>query len=84
MAEGEREALVAALAARVVGLDELLPAPPDPAALQAAFAGALRRRHGVELQPAAWRDDEAAAAAAALPRYLPLDLAATIPAAPPS
>jgi lipoate-protein ligase A len=80
----EREALAAALAARVVGLDELLPAPPEPAALQAAFARALRRRHGVALEPAGWRDDELAAAAAALPRYGPIDPGATIALAPAS
>ncbi len=80
----ERESMVAALQARVAGLDELLPAPPATEELQAAFARALQRRHGVALAPAAWRDDELAAMEAALPRYRPVDPGATDGADPPS
>jgi lipoate-protein ligase A len=78
-ADDERAALTAALAGRVAGLDELLPVPPAPAALAAAFAEALRRRHGVELAPAGWQPAEQAALAAALPRYEPIEQAATMP-----
>ncbi len=76
----ERVATATALAQRVVGLDELLPAPPPPALLMAAFARALARRHGVALAPVPWRPDELAAAQATLPRYAPLDPSATLPA----
>jgi lipoate-protein ligase A len=75
----ERGLLEEALAARVAGLDELLPAAPEPAAIQAAFAGALARLQGAALEPAAWREDELAGLAAGLARFGPLDLAATIP-----
>ncbi len=80
----EREATAAALAGRVAGLDELLPAPPSPAAIMGAFAAALARRHGVALAPAPWRADELAAARAALPRYAALEPGATVPPAPSS
>lgn len=80
----ERQATADALAARVAGLDELLPAPPPAKAIADAFARSLARRHGVSLVDAPWRPDELAAARAALPRYAPLDPAATLPPAPSS
>lgn len=80
----ERAATADALAARVAGLDELLPAPPPPEAIMGAFAGALARRHGVALAPDGWRPAELAAVRAALPRYAALDPAATLPPAPSS
>jgi lipoate---protein ligase len=78
-----RDAFAAALAARVVGLDELLP-DPDEEALIAAFDRALERRHAVRLLPAPWRPDEAALRAAALARFAPIDPGATIPPQPAS
>jgi lipoate-protein ligase A len=77
LAPDAAEALAEGLAARVVGLDELLPTPPAPAALMRAFAEALAARHAAELAPDDWRDDELTALRAALPRYAPLALAAT-------
>lgn len=82
--EHERTATAAALDGRVAGLAELAPTPPDGATIAAAFARALARRHGVELAPEPWREDELAAARAALPRYAPIDPAATTPPAPSS
>jgi len=73
----ERADLAARLAGRVVGLDELLPAPPSLEQVVGAFAAALARRHGVALAPADWSGAEREAAAAAMPRFAPLDLAAT-------
>ena len=72
LAPGEAEALAAGLAARVAGLADLLPAPPAPAALMRAFAEALAARHGAEIAPDGWRDDEIAALRATAPRYAPL------------
>lgn len=72
LSEPERQALVDLLEARVVGLDALLPAPPGLDAVADAFAAALAERHGVVLEPAPWRADELAAAAAARLRYAPL------------
>jgi lipoate-protein ligase A len=80
----EREATAAALAGRVVGLGELLPAPPPPEAIMEAFARAMARRYGLALAPATWRPDELAAARAAMPRYAPIDPAATLPPHPSS
>lgn len=80
----QREALTTALAERVVGLDELAPAPPEPGAVMEAFARTLARRHGVELVAGGWRPDEEAARIAALARYAPIDPAATLPATPSS
>lgn len=80
----ERAATAAALAGRVVGLDELLPEAPPPAAIGAAFARALAARHGAALAPAPWSEDELAAARAARERFGPLDPAATLPPAPSS
>ena len=65
------------LAARVTGLDELLPAPPTPADLMHAFAEVMAIRHAVDLVPDEWREDELAAMYATLPRYAPICLAAT-------
>jgi lipoate-protein ligase A len=69
---GEAEALAARLATRVVGLGELLAAPPAPADLMAGFAAALEARHGAGLAPEGWREDELDAMQAATPRYAPL------------
>lgn len=80
----ERRATAEALAARVVGLDELLPAPPPATVIADAFARSLARRHGVSLVDSLWRPDELAAALAALPRYAPIDPAATLPPDPAS
>ncbi len=76
---GERAALTAALAARVAGLAELLPAPPPVEQLSATFERVLARRHGVTLSAAGWRSDELAAISAARARYRPIDPGATIP-----
>lgn len=81
--DAERADLAERLAARVAGLDELLAAPPGPPALAAAFAAALARRHGAELEPAAWGPAELAAAAEAAPRFAPLELGAGATAGPP-
>lgn len=84
LADAERPALAEALAARVAGLDELLPAPPPPGAIMGAFARALARRHGVALAPSGWRPGEDEARRAALARYAPIDPAATMPPTPSS
>ncbi|MGQ9925229.1 MAG: lipoate--protein ligase family protein [Chloroflexaceae bacterium] len=68
----ERERLVTFLDGRVAGLADLLPVPPPPERIMAAFAHALAERHGVILAPAGWREDELAAAAAARARYAPV------------
>jgi lipoate-protein ligase A len=75
----ERDALAAALAERVVGLDELLPAPPSAESIMLAFAEALAARHGVNLEREDWRSDELEAASAGLSRFRAIDLAATLP-----
>lgn len=80
----ERVALTTQLAARVVGLDELLPASPSDEAIRGAFARALARRHGVELEPSGWSAAELEAMAAVEARYAPLDPAATTPPSPAS
>jgi lipoate-protein ligase A len=77
IAPQDAEALADHLATRVAGLDELRPTPPAPAALIRAFAEALAARHGVALVADAWRDDEQLARQAALPRYAPINRAAT-------
>lgn len=69
----ERGATAAALAARVVGLEELHEQPPQQEAIAAAFAQALEQRHRARLLPAPWRADELAAQATAT-RYRPLDV----------
>ena len=68
----ERERLATLLDGRVAGLADLLPAPPPPERIMAAFARALVGRYGVVLAPADWREDELAAAAAARARYAPI------------
>ncbi|MFQ3661878.1 MAG: ligase [Chloroflexaceae bacterium] len=68
----ERESLAALLDRRVAGLAELLPEPPPPERIIAAFARALADRHGVVLTPEGWREDELATVAAAQPRYAPI------------
>ncbi|NTU83319.1 MAG: ligase [Chloroflexales bacterium] len=80
----ERAATAAALAQRVVGLDELLPNVPPPETIIEAFARAMARRHGVTLAQAPWRPDELAAARDTRPRYAPIDPAATLPPQPSS
>ncbi|GAB4440815.1 MAG: ligase [Chloroflexi bacterium OHK40] len=80
----DREALAEALARRVVGLDELLPTPPAPDAIMAAFDRALARRHGVALTPDAWSAEELAVAAGAASRYGPIAIPATPAPAPTS
>lgn len=67
-----RERLATLLEERVAGLVDLLPEPPPPERIIAAFAGALADRRGVVLAPAGWREDELAAAAAARARYAPM------------
>ncbi len=67
-----RERLATLLDGRVAGLADLLPEPPPPERIVAAFARALAERHGVVLAPAGWREDELAAAAAARSRYAPI------------
>jgi lipoate-protein ligase A len=84
MPAAERAPLAEALAARVVGLAELLPAPPTAEAVMAAFERALAGEIGVGLEPAAWRPDEELAREAALARFAPLAPAATNPPAPAS
>lgn len=74
LTDSERATLVDLLEARVVGLDALLPTPPSLPAVADAFAVALAERHGVVLEPGAWRADELAAANAGLPRYAPLPI----------
>lgn len=78
-----RDPFALALAERVAGLDELQPAP-DQTALIAAFAAALARRHGATLVPAPWRPDELALREAAVARFAPIDLSATVPPTPAS
>ncbi|NTV65104.1 MAG: ligase [Oscillochloris sp.] len=68
-APDEAAPLAAGLAARVVGLAELLPAIPAPSTIAAAFAQALAERYGVTLQPTPWHPAEQAAQQAALSRY---------------
>jgi lipoate-protein ligase A len=75
---GQAQDLTAGLAERVAGLAELLAPPPAPAAIIAAFAQALAAAYGAPLAAAGWRDDELAAHRAALPRYAPLPLSATM------
>jgi lipoate-protein ligase A len=77
LAPGEAETLADGLAARVAGLDELLPAPPALATLLRAFGEALAAHHDIVLEPDSWRDDELAALRAAMPRYAPISPAAT-------
>ena len=68
----ERAATITALAQRVVGLAELLPATPDPAVLMGAFARALAHRYGVTLESVPWHPDELTVTRATLPRYAPI------------
>lgn len=85
LSAAERTATAAALDTRVVGLDALLPTPPVPAVIMAAFAAALKRDHSVELAPSPWSATELAVAEQAVTgRYRALELAATIPSAPAS
>jgi len=84
MPADERGVFAEALAGRVVGLDELLPTVPAPEAIMGAFAAALAHMHGAALAPQGWRPDEVDALAAALPRYAPIDSAATLPPPPAS
>lgn len=71
--EAEERALLAQrLAARVVGLNDLLPTPPAVPAIAAAFAAALGTTHGVTLREEAWSADERAAIRQAAARYAPL------------
>ncbi len=67
-----RESLAALLDRRVAGLADLLPEPPPPERIIAAFARALADQHGVVLTPEDWREDELAAAVAARARYAPI------------
>jgi lipoate-protein ligase A len=60
------------LTARVAGLEELLPTPPDAPTIMAAFAHALHEREGVVLEHAAWSADELAAREQAQARYVPI------------
>jgi lipoate-protein ligase A len=73
LTDEERSATSSALAARVVGLDELLPLVPEPALLMATFADVLAQQHGVMLEPVPWSDAEEAAAQIAAERYRPID-----------
>jgi lipoate---protein ligase len=84
LSAAERADTAAALERRVVGLNALLPAPPAPEAIMGAFARALARRHGVELETTPWSPEELAAAQAAAGRYRAIDPAATIPSGPAS
>jgi lipoate---protein ligase len=85
LSAAERTATAAALDARVVGLDALWPAPPSPAALMGAFAAALKREHGVELEATPWSATELVSAQQAVAgRYRALELTATIPPGPAS
>ena len=68
MSPEERAALSARLSERVTGLTDLLPAPPTPKALRAAFAEALAAR-GISLAAADWSVAELTAQAAARERY---------------
>jgi lipoate-protein ligase A len=65
----ERIDLAQQLAARVAGLNELLPQPPDAAMVIGAFEAALTRQTGLTPADDAWSDAERAAQAAELPRY---------------
>jgi lipoate-protein ligase A len=60
LSASERTHLTQRLDTRVVGLAELLPTPPTPAALIAQFAAMLAERHGVSLVPTPWSAAEAA------------------------
>ncbi|NCC30678.1 MAG: ligase [Chloroflexia bacterium] len=64
--------LVARLAERVVGLDELLTPVPDKRTIMDAFAHALAERYEIKLVGDTWRSDERQGAAQASGRYLPL------------
>lgn len=67
-----RAELTGRLAARVVGLDDLLPAPLAPESLMHAFATALADLYGARLEADDWLAAERADADAALARYAPL------------
>ncbi len=68
----EQALLTEQLTARVASLAELLPAPPDPPTIIAAFAHALHAREGVILEHASWSADELAAREQAQARYIPI------------
>ena len=72
LTSGERALLTERLHARVVGLSDLLPDPPDPAALMESFADALHETQGVQLAPANWSTGEQEVWEQALGRYQPL------------
>jgi lipoate-protein ligase A len=68
----ERTLLVERLQARVAGLADLLPDPPDLAALMESFAVALYETQGAQLAPVSWSAGEQAVWEQALVRYQPL------------
>ena len=74
LSDEERSATSSALAARVVGLDELFPLVPEPTLLMATFADVLAQQHGVILEPVPWSAAEDTAAHGAAERYRPIDL----------
>ncbi|MCS6880885.1 MAG: ligase [Oscillochloridaceae bacterium] len=67
-----RERLATLLEGRAAGLADLLPEPPLPERIIAAFGRVLANQHGVSLAPADWREDELALAAAAQARFAPI------------
>ncbi len=83
LSPAEREALTARLAARVIGLADVLPRPrPAPSSeegssffrqLRQAFAAALQSLHGVALVETPWNAALLDARARAAARYAPLD-----------
>jgi lipoate-protein ligase A len=74
LTDEERSTTSSALAARVVGLEELFPLVPEPALMMATFADVLAQRHGVTLEPVPWSDAEEDVAQSAAERYRPIDL----------
>jgi lipoate-protein ligase A len=68
----ERSDLVARLAGRVVGLDELVASPPSEEVTIQAFAAELQQRYGATLVHEDYTADERTAAAAVAPRYAAL------------
>lgn len=69
----DRSWLTDALAARVIGLDEIMSHPPTSAALSEAFAVALEAYAGIRLEATVWREDELRAAATAASRFAALN-----------
>lgn len=73
----ERAAFAAALATRVIGLDELV-AAPNPELVVAAVNRAMARRESLTLVPGMWRTDEDELQRSLLQRFAALDPASLL------